>query len=235
MTGLHRGIGIVAAVAATYALAAASRLPVPVHPADDALVRLAWSVRPERMETCRTLGKEELEELPAHMRQRVVCEGTTARYRLELRHDDRLVASALVRAGGMRRDRQVYVFREVAVPSGPGVIEVRLARIDSGGSRGRRGAGEHDDHDDDGEEDRRGEEHDPEGAAEAETGDISGTERDLREVAERRRRIEEAVPPLLVLRDTVRLAPREVLLVSYDRAARRLRTVRGRAPGADPR
>jgi hypothetical protein len=35
------------------------------------------------------------------------------------------------------------------------------------------------------------------------------------------------VPPLLTLRDTITLAPREVLLVTYDQVTHRLRSVRG--------
>jgi len=47
------------------------------------------------------------------------------------------------------------------------------------------------------------------------------------ETEERRRRMADEVPASLVLRETVTLAPREVLLVTYDQGARRLHTVRG--------
>jgi len=209
MIAVARVLGGALAVAAALALSAASAVPVRVHPAPDARLRVAFSARPERVETCRTLGAEELAELPAHMRQSVVCEGSTARYRLDVLRDDTLLASTPVRGGGLRHDRQLYVLRELPMRSGRTTIEVRLTRLDSLPTRAD-GRGGHPDSDDAG----------PGGAADREHGQD-------RETEERRRRMADEVPASLVLRETVTLAPREVLLVTYDQGARRLHTVRG--------
>lgn len=203
MSAIARLGGVAAAAAAAVALAAASRVPIPAHTTDHALLRVAWSARPERIESCRTLGEEELAALPAHMRQREVCEGVTASYRLEVLRDGTLLDTATVRGGGLRRDRQLYVFRELRVPSGPATFEVRLTRreaaaVDTAAADG--------------------------GAASA-PGD--GVDPARRELDERGRRVADEVPPALALREAVTLDPREVLLVTYDRGTRRLITVRG--------
>lgn len=172
-------------IAAGFALA--SRVPLTAHESDDALLRLAWTARPERIERCRTLGDEELAALPAHMRQPVECESVTARYRVEVRRDGQLLAADDLRGGGLRNDRQLYHHRELRVPSGPAVFEVHVTRT-----------------------------HPASGAADApQPGDSART----------RRRADE-IPAALVLTESVRLAPREVMLVVYDRTARRLRAVR---------
>jgi hypothetical protein len=128
----RRVIGAIVAVAAGLTLAAVSAIPVKVNGnAEAAMIRVAFSARPQRIETCRTVSDEELAEVPVHMRQSTVCEGTTASYLLEVLHQDTLVTSTPVHGGGLRRDRQLYVLRELHVPSGPTTIEVRLTRSDS--------------------------------------------------------------------------------------------------------
>ena len=218
--------GALLAAAATLGIVVASHVPMPVHPSEAAMLRVAWSARPERVESCRALSEEELSDLPQHMRQRVVCEGTTASYRFEVRREGEIIATATVRGGGMRHDRQLYVFRELSIPSGRSTLEVSMTRIDStarptgdGDDGDDRGDGDDGDDADDGDESAP-----PSGSAAAPTGP---DDRARREIDERRRRDEDAVPPSLVLREAVVLAPREVLLVTYDRDARRLRTVRG--------
>ena len=59
-------------------LARLSAAPVPNHSGSAALLRLSWSARPERIEVCRTLSHEELEEREEHMRLRVECDGRFA-------------------------------------------------------------------------------------------------------------------------------------------------------------
>ena len=143
------------------------------------------------------------------MRQRVVCEGTTARYRLEVRRDGELVVSQEVRGGGLRHDRQLYVYREIPVRSGRSSLAVRFVRLDSvaaetEGSRQR-----------------------------ADSADTSKAglvpDRARREADERRRRREEAIPSSLALDATVTLGSRDVLLVTYDPDERRL-VAKRRAP-----
>ncbi len=184
-------IGFLLGVGAGLALAAGSAVPVAVNGnAAQAMIRVAFSARPQRIETCRTLSEEELAEIPVHMRQSTVCEGKTASYRLDLLRDDSLLAEQVLHGGGLRRDRQLYVLRELHVPSGPATIEVRLTRIDSVS------------------------------AAPDSVGVGS------REAEERHRRISDEVPAWLTIRETVTLAPGEVLLVTYDQARREFRMVR---------
>ena len=217
MSGALRiGLATIVAMGAMLALTLASAAPFRVNALPEARLRVAFSARPERIETCRTPSESELANLPAHMRQGVVCEGTTATYRLEVRRDDSLVATALLRGGGLRHDRRLYALHELTVPSGRSTIDVRLARVDSGVARPSRESHDADDHD----RDER---------AERLNGERRSRDDDAfsRDEDEHRRRVADEVPPRLTLRDTVTLRPREVLLVTYDQATHRLRTVRG--------
>ena len=108
----------------------ASNAPMTTNPSPDARLRLAWSARPERIEKCRQQSEEELARLPAHMRQAVACEGTTAEYRLQVRIDGALVADRVVHGGGLRRDRRLYVLEEVVLPAAEAAVDVRFDRVD---------------------------------------------------------------------------------------------------------
>ena len=213
-SALRIGLATIVIAGAALALTLVSAAPFRVNALPEARLRVAFSARPERIETCRTPSESELANLPAHMRQGVVCEGTTATYRLEVRRDDSLVATALLRGGGLRHDRRLYALRELSVPSGRSTIDVRLARVDTVVARPSREPRTSDDH----ARDERAEHHD-----EARIDDDAFS----RDEDEHRRRVADEVPPLLTLRDTVTLDPREVLLVTYDQATHRLRTVRG--------
>jgi hypothetical protein len=129
MTLLYRAAGIALGALGMAALAWASHAPMPAHASNDALLRLAWSARPERVEECRQRGEEELAALPPHMRQPLACEGSTAEYRLQVLIDDAIVADRVVHGGGLRRDRRLYVFEELPVAAGETAIEVRFDRI----------------------------------------------------------------------------------------------------------
>jgi hypothetical protein len=217
---LRAVLGGLVAVGATFGLASATTASHRPHPDGEARLRVAFSARPERVENCRTLDERELANLPAHMRQSVVCEGFVARYRLEVRRDDSLVASALVRGGGLRHDRQLYVLRELTLPSGRSTIDVRLTRIDSATPR----PGAHDDFEHHDDRDAR---QDSLARRRAAADDPEDEDRAHRDEEEHRRRIEDEVPSSLLLRETLTLRPREVLLVTYDQTARRFRAMRG--------
>ena len=205
---LRLAIGAALTLAGALGLAALSNLPGRVHEEPDARLRVAFSARPERIETCRRPSAEEEANVPAHMRQAEICEGTTARYRLEVRRDDSLLVTVLVRGGGLRHDRRLYVLRDVAVPSGRSRVDVQLTRLDSSAARSGR-------------EERRDE------AGEAhERRDDDDRDDDHGDDA-RRRRMADEVPPVLRYQDTVELRPREVLLVTYDQSKRVLRAARG--------
>jgi len=211
-----RSAGVLVAAAALLAMAWASTAPLPVHTNGDAIVRVSLGARPERIETCRTQSNEELAKVAPQMRQRVVCEGVTARYRLEVRRDGQPLLSQVVRGGGLRHDRPLYVSRELRVPPGTASFAVHITRIDTVASESDSAALA--DPDDAG----------TRPAADDATGQpglIPG--RSGREVEERRRRREEAIPPELDLELSTPLAPGEVLLISYDQRTRRLVARRG--------
>ena len=131
MTVLQRLAGAAVGTVAMALLAWASTAPVTVHDSRDAVLRLAWSARPERVEQCRQQSEEELAKLPRHMRQPVVCEGVAAQYRLTVRRDRTVVAVQTVRGGGLRHDRRLYVFHEIPVPAGESSIDVVFERLDA--------------------------------------------------------------------------------------------------------
>ena len=133
MTILHRAAGLALGLAATASIVRGSYVAMTLHGSDQAMLRLAWSARPERIERCRQQSEEELARLPAHMRQPVLCEGASAQYRLTVRADGRLVSEHVVHGGGLRQDRRLYVFEELPLDPGDRRIEVRFDRLDSGG------------------------------------------------------------------------------------------------------
>jgi len=134
MTRAQRAIGLVVGLAAAAGVAWASRVPLTPYPSSDAMVRLAWSARPERIEECRSPTAEELAGRPEHMRQTRICEGRAASYRLEVRIDDALRVEQEVHGGGWRRDRRLYVFHELRVPPGEVRVDVRVTRVETASS-----------------------------------------------------------------------------------------------------
>jgi hypothetical protein len=201
---------LIVTAAALLAMAWGSTAPLRVARASDAILRVSLGARPERLEVCREQSDEELARLAPQMRQRVVCEGRTAQYRLQVRRNGELIHSQIVRGGGLRQDRQLYVSRDVHVPPGAGAFSIHLARIDTVAQ-----IEEERDDDEDDDDGHRDDDDDHRGEA-----IIPG--RAAREVDERRRRREESVPAELSLDVNVTLEPREVLLVSYDSEERRL-------------
>lgn len=130
MSRIPRAAGLVLALVGAIGLSWASHAPLAVREDGKAALRLSWSARPERIESCRAQTEQELAKLPAHMRQPVICEGGSAVYRLEVRRDGRLLADDLVRGGGLRHDRPLYVFREIPQTPGSALITVRFDRTD---------------------------------------------------------------------------------------------------------
>ena len=118
----------VATGALTWALAASSGVSVPWHAADATELRLSWSARPERIETCRTLSDEEFAARPAHMRRRVECEGRAATYALLVAIDGDTIERAMVSGGGLRHDRLLYLLRAYPQREGPRGLLVRFTR-----------------------------------------------------------------------------------------------------------
>lgn len=211
MTPLLRVLGLVVALAATVAITQASVLRMRLDPSDAAVLRLAWMARPDRVEDCRSQTEEELSKLPAHMRQAVVCEGTTASYRLEVRYQGDVIAEQVVRGGGLRHDRPLYVSRDIQLPPGDAVITVRFVRVDPQTSTASR------------KEDSKHSGAEPlDSRAQS---DVMDPDRRRREGEERRHSREETVPPLLSLERQLHLASRQVILVTYDSERREFVTL----------
>lgn len=116
------------AIAVTVGIALLSSLPYAAEPNPRAVVRLSWRVLGEQVRECRRLTSEELDRLPAHMRQEVQCEGRVAPYRLTVLVDGVLADSGLIRASGAREDRPIYVFREIELDPGEHRLEIAFVR-----------------------------------------------------------------------------------------------------------
>ncbi len=205
------------AVAATVAtgvalvgLARLSAAPVPYHPGSAARLRLSWSARPERIEVCRTVSREELEEREEHMRQRVECDGRFATYDLRVTVDGESVAESVVRGGGFRHDRSMYLLREIEIPSGRRHVRVTFTRREENVANGVAPAAD--------------------APAATDTGIFAG--RATREVAERARRARAAVPARLVLDTTMSVSDRRVVVITYDHERRALVIVDGTGEAA---
>lgn len=213
-----RAAGVAIAFGLLLAMTWASTAPLRVTTSDDAILRLSLGARPERIETCRRQSDEELEKLAPQMRQRVICEGVTARYRLSVRRNGKLLHEQVVRGGGLRHDRRLYVSRDLHVRPGPGVVAVDLVRIDTVVARE-----EHEEEDEGEEEEHARREHRERGD---ELPGVVMPGRRQREAEERERRRVEDVPAELHLEVEAALEPREVLLVTYDPVSRRLVSTR---------
>lgn len=133
ITAVRGAAAIAAALLLIAALVWASAAPLTVQPRARAVVRLAWSARPERLETCRQRTEDELVRLPQHMRQSLVCEGKTAEYDLTVRRNGQVVRQQRVHGGGLRRDRRLYVLEEIDVEPGPSAIAVSFDRVGESG------------------------------------------------------------------------------------------------------
>ena len=201
MTAIDRAPGIVFAAAAAATLAWASSVPMTTHGSADAVLRLAWSARPERIERCRRQTDEELAKVPRHMRQELVCEGASAQYRLVVRREGTVIADRVVRGGGLRQDRRLYVFQEFPLSPGEARVDVRFERVEPEGREGRSASPDHARERDDDEEEEGG------------PGDEGLRRRGDEEETRRRAGV---VPRELSLTTRVRVGPREVVLVTYD-------------------
>ena len=201
MTGVPRLAGILLAIGGTVGLTHASSVSLSPH-GDQAVLRLAWTARPERIEDCRQQSDEELSKLPPHMRQSMSCVGTSATYRLEVRWNDRVIVQQTIRGGGLRHDRPLYLFRDIALPPGDSAIRVQFERVESV---------------------RTSNDSSPDASDEARHSTAMDNGRRLRELEERVRGREEAIPPSLSLERRLRLISRQVVLVTY---AADLRTFR---------
>ncbi len=123
--------GVAAAVVSLVLVAGMAGLSqIPLATADgDARIRLSWRNEPIRVEECRALTDEDQEDIPAHMRRAQSCTGYHVDYELRLEIDGRAVAVDTLAPSGLRRDRPVYVLRDVTVPPGRHDVDVSYAAL----------------------------------------------------------------------------------------------------------
>ena len=205
-----RVAGVLLAAAGLFAMAWCAARPWRASDGARAIVRVSIGARPERIEVCHRQSDEELAKVAPQMRQRVVCEGASARYQLELFRDGERLLQETVRGGGLRHDRPLYVFREFEVAPGAASYALRLTRIDTVKAR----EGEEDDDDDE------------EGARRRASDSALIGERARRESEQRQRQRASVLPVELALRVDAELDAGEVMLLTYDPGSRALRAVR---------
>jgi hypothetical protein len=175
-------------------------VPAPFRHSGEALLRLSWTARPERLERCRTLNAEELARELEHMRQRVECEGRFASYALRVRIDGRPAADRVIRGGGFRHDRPLHLLANLPVRAGSHRLELEFLRRDSTTTTP------------DAAETR--------GPAATDSGIFAGRADRERDERERRRRA--AIPPRLTLDTSLVFAAGRVVLITFDAERRRL-------------
>lgn len=118
------------AIAATWATAGLSRIPwSPAGTPAGTVLRLSWRVDGVRLEACRTRTEEELAALPAHMRSPQECTRTRAPFALDVVLRGEAVVRDTVFPGGVRQDRPIYVFRDIAADAGPAALSVRFDAV----------------------------------------------------------------------------------------------------------
>lgn len=122
-------LGGVVAVVFALAISWLSRAPTSYASSQDSLVRLSWRVPGVMVEECRARTEEELAALAAHMRTPEVCAGMGADYELTVALGGDEVIRDTLRPAGARRDRPVYVFRELEVEPGPHEVDVAFRAL----------------------------------------------------------------------------------------------------------
>jgi len=126
-----RAAGLASGIGGLALLAVLSGWRYHANPDDHALLRLALSARPERLEHCRQVSEAELAEQPVHMRQRIQCVGKAATYRLHVRLDSQTITDRVLRGGGLRHDRPLSLLVEHPVQPGAHHLAVRLERVEA--------------------------------------------------------------------------------------------------------
>lgn len=129
MNAIRTALAVALAVACAVGIAWLSRVPTAHAEADEALLRLSWRVLGVRAEECRRRTEEELADLAPHMRTPEVCTGGIVDYELRVEVDDRPVVRDTLHPGGARRDRPLYVFRDLPIAPGRHEVEVTLRAL----------------------------------------------------------------------------------------------------------
>ena len=112
----RRATAVIATLAVLLVISALTRVPVTMRAGGEAVVRLSWRARGERIERCRRATAEELAAVAAHMRQEIICEGErVAPYRLLVAIGGDTVADGLVPGSDAPGEGTLYVLRDFPI------------------------------------------------------------------------------------------------------------------------
>ena len=106
-----------------------SQAPTTYARPGDALLRLSWRMDGLRVEDCRPRTEEELAALAPHMRTPEVCTRGFVDHELSVSIDGAELMRDTVRPGGARRDRPVYVYRDIPLAPGRHSLSVTFAAL----------------------------------------------------------------------------------------------------------
>ncbi len=112
------------------AIAALGQIPFGQVP-EDAYLRLALRTTEARIEICRDRTPEELEALPAHMRQPRACDRHAIPHRLHVRLDGETILDQILEPRGARSDRPLVFDQQIAVAPGSATLAVSFAPEES--------------------------------------------------------------------------------------------------------
>lgn len=129
MTSRQRLGAAVVSAAILLAIGALSEVPTIHAGSDEALLRLSWRLQGVAVEECRPLTAEELERIPAHMRRTEECTREVMDYELRVAGVPPGELVDTVSPSGARRDRPVYVFRDLEVNPGTYDVEVTFSAL----------------------------------------------------------------------------------------------------------
>ena len=122
-------LGVAFSALAAGAIAWVSQLPTTYAGADDALIRLSWRVDGVHVDECRPRTEEELAALAPHMRTPEVCTRSFVDHELTVALDGRELVRDTLEPGGARRDRPVYVYRDIEVTPGRHALRVSFSAL----------------------------------------------------------------------------------------------------------
>ncbi len=108
------------------AFAVLGQIPFGEVPAE-AYLRLSLRTTDARIEICHDRTPEELDALPAHMRQPRACDRHAIPYRLHVRLDGESVLEEILAPRGARGDRPLVFDRQLAVEPGSATLAVSFA------------------------------------------------------------------------------------------------------------
>lgn len=119
---------VVCTAALVIPLAVLSRAPYTPPGAEAALLRFSWRMSVAAGENCRPRSREELAELPVHMRTPEVCTADRAMYFLVTRIDAAAPDSVRLTRGGVKGDRPLFVLEERGLTPGRHRVRVGVHR-----------------------------------------------------------------------------------------------------------